>query len=79
MICVLGFAEIIGNLFKRILALRYMEDKTCKNCERIMTIDNFDEGRKTCKMCLANKRTSYYKHHNMYNEAQEKDIYKEDE
>ena len=43
-----------------------------------MTIDAFDEGRKTCKMCLADKRTSYYKHHSKYNEAQRK-RYKEDE
>ena len=55
-----------------------MGDKTCKNCERTMAIDNFDEGRKTCKMCLADKRTSYYKHHSKYNEAQRK-RYKEDE
>ena len=43
-----------------------------------MAIDNFDEGRKTCKMCLADKRTSYYKHHSKYNEAQRKK-YKDDE
>ena len=78
MIYVLGYVINLGNLFKRILVLRYMKDKTCKDCERTMTIDNFDEGRKSCKMCLADKRTSYYKHHNKYNEAQRKK-YKDDE
>ena len=29
-----------------------MDDKTCKTCERTMDIDIFDEGLKTCKMCL---------------------------
>ena len=43
------------------IVLRYMEDKTCNHCERTMTIDNFDEGLKTCKMCLADKK-SYHKH-----------------
>ena len=34
------------------IVLRYMDDKTCKTCERTMDIDIFDEGLKTCKMCL---------------------------
>ena len=33
---------------------RYMDDKTCKTCERTMDIDNF-EGLNTCKMCLSEK------------------------
>ena len=55
-----------------------MEDKTCHNCERTMTIDNFDEGMKTCKMCLVDKRKSYHKHKHKNNEAQ-RIKYKEDE
>ena len=39
--------------------LGYMGDKTRKTCERTMDIDNFDEGLKTCKMCLSDKRTIY--------------------
>ena len=58
--------------------LRYMDDKTCKTCERTMDIDNFDEGLKTCKMCLSDKRTSYHKHKHKRNEVQRK-IYEEDE
>ena len=41
-----------------------------------MTVDNFDEGRTTCKRCLADKRTSYYTHQNKYNGAQRKSIKK---
>ena len=52
--------------------LRYMGDKTCKTCERTMDIDNFDEGLKTCKMCLSDKRTSYHKHKHKRNEVQRK-------
>ena len=55
-----------------------MEDKTCKICERTMNLDNFDEGMKTCKMCLADKRKSYHKHKDKRNEAQRK-RYEEDE
>ena len=55
-----------------------MEDKTCKMCERTMDIDNFDEGLKTCKMCLSDKRTSYHKHKHKRNEIQRKG-YEEDE
>jgi len=29
------------------IVLRYMDDKTCKTCERTMDIDIFDEGLKT--------------------------------
>ena len=52
--------------------LRYMDDKTCKTCEKTMDIDNFDEGLKTCKMCLSDKRTSYHKHKHKRNEVQRK-------
>ena len=58
--------------------LRYMDDKTCKTCERTMDIDNFDEGLNTCKMCLSDKRTSYHKHKHKRNEVQRK-RYEEDE
>ena len=58
------------------IVLRFMEDKTCKNCERTMDTDN--EGMKTCKMCLAEKRKSYHKHKDKRNEAQRK-RYEEDE
>ena len=58
--------------------LRYMGDKTCKTCERTMDIDNFDEGLKTCKMCVSDKRTSYNKHKDKRNEVQRK-RYEEDE
>ena len=58
--------------------LRYMDDKTCKTCEKTMDIDNFDEGLKACKMCLSDKRTSYHKHKHKRNEVQRK-IYEEDE
>ena len=45
--------------------LRCMDDKTCKIREKIsMDIDNFDEGLKTCRTCLSDKRTSYSKHEN---------------
>ena len=60
------------------IVLRYMNDKTCKTCERTMDIGNFDEGLKTCKMCLSGKRTSYHKHKHEWNEAQRK-RYEEDE
>ena len=56
--------------------LRYMDDKTCKICERTMDIDNFDEGLKTCKMCLSDKRTSYHKHKHKRNEVQRKNMKK---
>ena len=56
--------------------LRYMDDKTCKTCERTMDIDNFDEGLKTCKMCLSDKRTSYHKHKHKRNEVQRKKMKK---
>lgn len=61
------------------IVLRYMEDKTCKICERTMDMDNFDEGMKTCKMCLADKRTSYHKHKHKYNEKQRKRYEEDDE
>ena len=32
------------NRFKNMTVLRYMDDKTCKTCERTMDIYNFDEG-----------------------------------
>jgi uncharacterized CHY-type Zn-finger protein len=66
------------NRFKKMTVLRYMDDKTCKTCERTMDIDNFDEGLKTCKMCLSDKRTSYHKHKHKRNEVQRK-RYEEDE
>ena len=47
-------------------------------CERTMDIDNFDEGLKTCKMCLSDKRTSYHKHKHERNEVQRK-VYEEGE
>ena len=47
-----------------------MGDETCKTCERTMDIDNFDEGLKTCKMSLSDKRTSYNKHKDKRNEVQ---------
>ena len=56
--------------------LRYMDDKTCKTCERTMDIDDFDEGLKTCKMCLSDKRTSYHKHKHKRNEVQRKNMKK---
>ena len=43
-----------------------------------MDIEKFDEGLKTCKMCLSDKRTSYHKHKHKRNEVQRK-IYEEDE
>ena len=43
-----------------------------------MDIDNFDEGLKTCKRCLSDKRTSYNKHKHKRNEVQRK-RYEEDE
>ena len=58
--------------------LRYMGDETCKTCERTMDIDNFDEGLKTCKMSLSDKRTSYNKHKDKRNEVQ-RTRYEEDE
>ena len=39
------------------IVARYMDDKTCKTCERTMDIDNFDEGLKTCKMLCQIKET----------------------
>ena len=60
------------------IVLRYMNDKTCKTCERTMDIGNFDEGLTTCKMCLSDKRTSYHKHKHKRNEIQRKG-YEEDE
>jgi len=59
-------------MFKKMNVLRYMEDKTCKTCERTLDIDNFDEGLKTCKMCLSDKRNSYNKHKHKRNEVQRK-------
>ena len=47
------------NRFKKMTVLRYMDDKTCKTCERTMDIDNFDEGLKTCKMCLSEKKNQF--------------------
>ena len=58
--------------------LRFMEDKTCKTCERTVDIYNFKEGLKTCKMCLSDQRTSYNKHKHRRNEVQRK-RYAEDE
>ena len=43
-----------------------------------MDIDNFDEGLKTCKMSLSDKRTSYNKHKDKRNEVQ-RTRYEEDE
>ena len=37
-----------------------------------MDIDNFDEGLKTCKICLSEKSTSYHKHKHKRNEVQRK-------
>jgi hypothetical protein len=55
------------------IVLRYMDDKTCKTCERTMDIDIFDEGLNTCKMCLPdNKKTNYHKHKHKRNEVQRK-------
>ena len=42
-----------------------------------MDIDNFDEGLKTCKMCLSDKRTSYNKQKDKRNEVQRR-RYEED-
>ena len=58
--------------------LRFMEDKTCKTCERTMGIYIFNEGLKTCKMRLSDQRTSYNKHKHRRNEVQRK-RYAEDE
>ena len=58
--------------------LRFMEDKTCKTCERTVDIYNFKEGLKPCKMCLSDQRTSYNKHKHRRNEVQRK-RYAEDE
>jgi len=58
--------------------LIFMEDKTCKTCERTMDINNSNEGLKTCKMCLSDQRTSYNKHKHRRNEVQRK-RYEEDE
>jgi hypothetical protein len=55
------------------VVLRYMDDKTCKTCERTMDID---EGLKTCKMCLPDKRTNYHKHKHKRNEVQRKKVKK---
>ena len=54
------------------IASRYMDDKTCKTCEKTMDIDNFAEGLNTCKMCLSEKRTSHHKHKHKRNEVQRK-------
>ena len=43
-----------------------------------MDIEKFDEGLKTCKMCLSDNRTSYHKHKHKRNEVQRK-RYEEDE
>ena len=46
--------------------------KPVKLVKELWTIDNFDEGLKTCKMCLSDKRTSYHKHKHKRNEVQRK-------
>ena len=43
-----------------------------------MDLYNFNEGLKTCKMCLSDQRTSYNKHKHRRNEVQRK-RYAEDE
>ena len=58
--------------------LIFMEDKTCKTCERTMDINNFIEGLKARKLCLSDQRTSYNKHKHRRNEVQRK-RYEEDE
>ena len=60
----------LNTYLKNMTVLRYMGDETCKTCERTMDIDNFDEGLKTCKMSLSDKRTSYNKHKDKRNEVQ---------
>ena len=37
-----------------------MEKKSCIRCKKEKGIDEFDEGRKSCKQCLEHKRV-YYK------------------
>ena len=59
------------------IVLTYKGDETCKTCERTMDTDNFDEGLKTCKMCLSDKRTSYNKQKDNRNEVQRR-RYEED-
>ena len=68
----------LNYIFKKMTVLIFMEDKTCKTCERTMDINNFNEGLKTCKMCLSDQRTSYNKHKHRRNEVQRK-RYEEDE
>ena len=68
----------LNYIFKKMTVLIFMEDKTCKTCERTMDINNFYEGLKTCKMCLSDQRTSYNKHKHRRNEVQRK-RYEEDE
>ena len=41
-----------------------------------MDINNFNEGLKTCKLCLSDQRTSYNKHKHRRNEVQRKDMKK---
>lgn len=53
-------------------------EKFCRYCVKVLPIDNFEDGLKTCKKCLKYKRANRFKHRGKMNEAQRK-RFEEDE
>lgn len=53
-------------------------EKHCRNCGKMKTYDEFDEGKELCKICLENKRKYRNKHKETNNDKQ-RATFKEDE